>query len=261
MRTSSLLLAAVVSVALGAGAASAASIWVNSPQVTSYTPLATTGGFKYRISNGSFDFSLDRGTDTGGPAGSFISSNLGNQSFLNGAAYDFTVQHVAGQGIIVTMTRVGGGSTTLSWGTFTTPPPGTNAATLNGIAPTAAFNSIQLQSTASGGNRSATLSNLSFTSGTVPVADGSFTGSTTTNANTPQTQLVVANGNLALENWTLAGRITLTRAGTGAGLDETVKLRLAFVDAAVTIVPEPATAVLLSVGLLGLHAAGRPRRA
>jgi hypothetical protein len=95
----------------------------------------------------------------------------------------------------------------------------------------------------------------------VNVADGGFAGSTTTSGNTPQTQLVVANGNLALESWTLSGRVTITRNGTGAGLDETVKLRLAFVDAAVTIVPEPTTAGLLALGLLGLHVAGRPRRA
>jgi hypothetical protein len=257
MRPLRTLCAALASVALGAGAASGASVYVNSPLVTSYAPNATVGGFKYRISNGSFDLSLDSGTDTSGPAGSFLSADLGNHSFLNGAAYDFTVQHVAGEGFVVTMTRVGGGgSATLSWGTFTLPPGGTNAATLNGVAPGAAFNSIGLQSVA-GGNRTAVLSNLSFGSGTVSVADGSFAATTTTNANSPLTQLVVADDDLALSNWTLAGRITLSKVGVGN--DEAVKLRLTFVDAAVTIVPEPTTAALVSVGLLGLLAAGRPR--
>ena len=260
MRSLRFVLAAGVGVALGAGAASAASVYVNSPLVTSYAPIATVGGFKYRISNGNFDLSLDSGSDTSGPAGSFVSANLGNHSFLNGAAYDFTVQHVAGEGLIVTLTRVGGGGgATVSWGTFTTPPGGTNAATLNGVAPGTAFNSISLQSVASGGNRSATISNLTFTSGTVGLGDGSFAGSTTTNGNTPQTQLVVADGNLALESWTLAGRIVLSKVAVGG--DESVKLRLGFVDAAVTIVPEPTTAALVALGLLGLLVAGTPRRA
>lgn len=259
MRPLHALCAVLASVAFGAVSASAASVYVNSPLVTSYAPNATVGGMKYRISNGNFDLSLDRGTDTSGPAGSFISAGLGNHSFLNGAAYDFTVQHVAGEGFIVTMTRVGVGSgATLSWGTFTAPPGGTTAATLNGIAPGAAFNAIGIESVASAGNRSAVLSNLSFASGTVPVADGSFAGTTTTNGNSPQTQLVVADDDLSLSSWTLAGRITLSRVGVGG--DESVKLRLRFVDAAVTIVPEPATAALLAAGLLGLTAAGRPRR-
>jgi hypothetical protein len=259
MRPLHALCAVLASVAFGAVSASAASVYVNSPLVTSYAPNATVGGMKYRISNGNFDLSLDRGTDTSGPAGSFISAGLGNHSFLNGAAYDFTVQHVAGEGFIVTMTRVGVGSgATLSWGTFTAAPGGTNAATLNGIAPGAAFNAIGLQSVASAGNRSAVLSNLSFVSGAVDVADGSFAGTTTTNGNSPQTQLVVADDDLSLSSWTLAGRITLW--GFGGGGDESVKLRLSFVDAAVTIVPEPATAALLAAGLLGLTAAGRPPR-
>jgi hypothetical protein len=258
MRPLRTLCAALASVALGAGAASAASVYVNSPLVTSYAPNATVGGFKYRISNTSFDLSLDGGTDTSGPAGSFLSAGLGTHSFLNGAAYDFTVQHIAGEGFVVTMTRVGGGgSATLSWGTFTLPPAGASAATLNGVAPGATFNSIGLQSVASGGNRSAVLSNLTFTSGTVSVADGSFGATTTTNANSPQTQLVVADDDLALSNWTLAGRITLSKVGVGN--DEAVTLRLTFVDATVTIVPEPTTATLVAVGLLGLLVAGRPR--
>jgi len=259
MRSLRILLGALLaSAALGAGPASAASVYVNSPLVTSYVANATVAGFKYRISNGSFDLSLDRGTDTSGPAGSFVSANLGDHSFLNGSAYDFTLQHVAGEGFIVTMTRVGGGGgATLSWGTFTTPPGGTTAATLNGVAPGALFNSISLQSIASGGNRSAVISNLTFTSGTVAVADGSFAGSTTTNATSPATQLVVADSNLALSSWTLSGRITLSKQGTGG--DEGVKLRVGFVDATVTIIPEPTTAALVAVGLLGLVVAGRPR--
>jgi hypothetical protein len=254
----SALCVVLASVVLGAGAASAASVYVNSPLVTSYAPNATVGGFKYRISNGNFDLSLDSGTDTSGPAGSFLSAGLGNHSFLNGAAYDFTLQHVASEGFIVTMTRVGGGgSATLSWGTFTVAPGGTNAATLNGVAPGVAFNSIGLQAVASAGNRSAVLSNLTFTSGSVPVADGVFGATTTTNGNSPQTQLVVADDDLSLSSWTLGGRITLSKVGTGG--DESVKLRLTFVDAAVTIVPEPTTAALVAVGLLGLLVAGRPR--
>jgi hypothetical protein len=242
---------------LDAGAASAASIYVNSPLVTSYATNATVGGFKFRISNGSFDLSLDAGSDTSGGAGSFVSANLGNHSFLNGAAYDFALQHVAGEGLILTMTRVGGGSVTLSWGTFTTPPGGVNAPTLSGAAPGALFNSIDIGSVASGGNRSVALSNLTFTSGTVSTADGSFTAGTTTNASSPASQLVVADANLALSGWTLSGRITLTRQGLGG--DETVKLRVGFVDANVTIIPEPTTAALVAIGLLGLLVAGRPR--
>jgi hypothetical protein len=259
MRSLRLLFAVFASVGLGAGAASAASVYVNSPLVTSYAANATVGGFKFRISNGGFDLSLDAGADTGGGAGSFVSADLGNHSFLNGSAYDFTLQHVAGEGVILTVTRVGGGGgATLSWGTFTTPPGGTNAPTLSGLAPGALFNSIDLQTVASGGNRSATISNLSFTSGSVGTADGSFGSGTTTNATSPVSQLAVADANLALSSWTLSGRITLSRQGVGG--DETVKLRVAFVDATVTIVPEPTTAALVAVGLLGLLAAGQPRR-
>jgi hypothetical protein len=134
MRLPARILAAL-GASLFAAAASASNIYLNSPLVTSYTPSATVGGSKYRISNNNFDMSLDRGTDTGGPAGSFIQAGLGNHGFLNGIAYDFELGHVVGEGILFTMTRQGGASTTLSWGSFTTPPPGTNATTLNGIAP------------------------------------------------------------------------------------------------------------------------------
>jgi len=248
---------ALLASGLFAAAASATNVYVNSPLVTSYTASATVGGSKYRISNTNFDMTLDRGTDTGGPAGSFLQAGLGNHAFLNGIAYDFELGHVAGEGILFTMTRQGGASTTLSWGTFTTPPPGTNAATLNGIAPGAVFNSVQISSVATAGNRSADLSNLVFSSGALTLADGTFGSTLTTNAGSPATQLVVADVDLSQFDWSLSGTIVLTKQGTGG--DETVRMRLSLVDAVVTIIPEPGTASLFGLGLFGLAFVGRKR--
>lgn len=252
MRRALVPLAMLAGITLAAGSASSASLYVNSAQVTSYSPNATVGGIKFRISNGDFDVSLDAGDENG----SRISADLGNYSFLNGSAYDFTLQQVAGEGLILTLTpAAGGAATTLSWGTFTTPPGGANAPTLGGAVPGALFNAVEIQSLASGGNRTADLSNLTFTSGSVGTADGSFAATATTNASA--TQLAVADADLALSSWTLSGRIALSKPGAGG--DENVKLRIAFVDADVTIVPEPTTAALVAVGLLGLLVAGRPR--
>jgi hypothetical protein len=199
--------ALAASLLAAAAPAAAVSVYVNSALVTSYTASSTEGGFKYRMSNGNFDLSLDRGTDTSGPAGSFVQANLGNHSFLNGRTYDFQFQHVAGEGFILRMTDTspGGVTTVLSWGTFSTPPGGTNAATLNGIAPGAAFNSLSFSAEASSANRSVVLSNLAFSSGALSVADGAFTSGTTTNANSPGTQLLVADVDLAQFDWSSPG--------------------------------------------------------
>jgi hypothetical protein len=260
MRAPRLLGACLAASVLAAAApARAVSVYVNSALVTSYTANATVGGFKYRMSNGSFDLSLDSGADTGGPAGSFLQANLGSHSFLNGRSYDFQFQHVVGEGFVLRMTdsSPGGATTVLSWGTFSSLPGGTNAPTLNGVAPVAAFNSLSLSAVASAANRSVVLSNLAFSSGALSVADGSFGAGTTTSVSSPGTQLLVADVDLSQFSWTLSGRVTLNRVSTGG--DDTVRLRIGAVDATVTIVPEPAPAALASLGLLGLALYSRRR--
>lgn len=120
-------LISTVIVGLASTAANAGLVYVN-PTSMSGTVNSTEVGAKYRLSNSNWDMSLDNGAGTSSSS-NFLSAGLGNNNQLSGRTYSFTLTHTAGQGFVFTMLdTASNAATTLSWGTFASPPGGTTAA-------------------------------------------------------------------------------------------------------------------------------------
>ncbi|HBY61197.1 MAG TPA: hypothetical protein DEH78_15350 [Solibacterales bacterium] len=237
-------------------AAHGSMIYINSDLVSGYTAVSTVVGAKYRLSPTGFDETLGLTASGGNPA-SRININLGNLTFLSGRTYDLELQHLTGQGFIFRMTN-GAATNTLSWGTFTTTPPGTNAAQLRGTAPGAAFNALVFNARAIRNPSSMAFSGLTFTSPTLTTSTGAFlAGSVATPGTTTSTQLLVSPLNLATHNWTVRGRVTGVRGGNGG--DDDVWFTIEGQNANFTIAtpaPEPPSWYLMAggglIGLFGL---------
>lgn len=245
MRTT-VIVAAAVSLSV-ASSALAGRVWINSNQVQNFVETGSVGQAKYRLSQNNFDMSLDRGQGTN--PGQFQSLNLGNNNALSGRTFDFTLRHIAGEGLIFTMLNtVSRSSSTLAWGSFTTPPSGSVFTTIGGAEPAAtdnpdanrrSFNALILTATSTRNNSSMTFSNLAFTSG-LSLQDGALFGGA---ASTPGTgniaQRVVSDTNLASIDWTLTGSLTGSRDNSAGG-DETVKFTIAEKIASFRVVVIPA---------------------
>ncbi len=242
---------------LAAAPALADLVYIESPLVTVHGETGAVGGGKYRLSHANFDQSLDRGTGT--LPGNFISLNLGNNTALSARTYDFSFKHIADEGFIFSMTNTADNTTTtLSWGTFTVTPPGTNAALLNGFAPGDYFNALKVEARATRSGSSMSFSNLSFFAPALTIADGAFSSGTVTplvgGPGDPlgfNIQHLVADVNLALYDWELTGTIGGQRDAVASG-DEEVRFQVIAKVVDATIVPEPGTAALLLLGGLAL---------
>lgn len=121
-------LISTVIVGLASTAANAGLVYVNPTSMSAGTVNSTEVGAKYRLSNSNWDMSLDNGAGTSSSS-NFLSAGLGNNNQLSGRTYSFTLTHTAGQGFVFTMLdTASNAATTLSWGTFASPPGGTTAA-------------------------------------------------------------------------------------------------------------------------------------
>ncbi|MDX2114096.1 MAG: hypothetical protein SFZ24_00565 [Planctomycetota bacterium] len=256
----------------------AGNVWINSSKVSNYTETGSVGQAKFRLSHTNFDMTVDRGQGTN--AGQFIQANLGNNTALNNVTFNFTLQHIAGQGLIFTMvntkntvTNADDATSVLSWGSFVSPPAGTTAVAIGGenapgpSNPNAArqsFNTLRLDAQA---NRtqppgsSMAFSNLVFTSG-LTVADGSFySGSVVTPSGGPadanEVQYLVSDMNLGAFDWTLTGSLVGYR-DTLAGGDEQVRFVVGLKQSNFNIVPMPTPMAMAGAGLLAV--AGLTRR-
>ncbi len=266
------IVAATVAVAGLASSAMAGSVWINSSAVQNYTETGSVGQAKYRLSQGNFDMTIDRGQGTN--TGQFIQANLGNNSQLSNVAFEFTLQHIAGEGLVFTMKNTSTNTeTTLSWGTFTTTPAGTTAVLLGGEeAPgpsnpdsdRQSFNVLRLDAQANRTNNQGSgmsFSDMVFTSG-LSVADGALNdGSIVTPGGGPAApnvvQNIVSDMNLAAMDWTLTGTLSGYR-DSNAGGDESVKFTIGLKQADFTIIPLPTPVTMAGAGLLML--AGVRRR-
>ena len=224
------------------------------PPLDSLGPLGA--GFKYQVNNGNFDHQLYNGNGPGTTANQ-IATNLGNVNQLSGRTYNFTVQHIAGQGFIFQMVNpaTGGATTTLSWGTFETTPPGTTTTLLNGLAPPTSFNALDLIAQASLASSSFAFSNLVFTSPTLTSGGGTFAAGTVTPTTSGPgdplgfyTQRLVADVNLGAHNWTLSGTWLPTRSGGDGQVDLVNFIINARTVTLSTAIPEPSTGFLLFAG-------------
>lgn len=247
--------------------AHAVSYYINDPLYGN--PQNAQFGAKYRLSNNNFDMSLDAGGGTF--AGNFIQAGLGNNTLLNTLTWNFSLEHIAGEGYIFEMTRTdSGATTTLSWGSFTSTPPGTTAAVINGETPYTSnggnptyYNSLFIEAIcnerAAGVQEKLNVSGLAFSSSTLVNGGGSFFNvSLAVPPNQQAFQLVFAEDNLAGHSWLLTGTVS-GQANTAAGGDESVKLVIDGKTA--QLVPEPGTvAAGLGLGALALGTLIRRRR-
>ncbi len=248
-------LISTVIVGLASTAANAGLVYVNPTSMSAGTVNSTEVGAKYRLSNSNWDMSLDNGAGTSSSS-NFLSAGLGNNNQLSGRTYSFTLTHTAGQGFVFTMLdTASNAATTLSWGTFASPPGGTTAAALNGQTPNGSFNSLLLEAKAGGNNASMQFSNLAFTSATLLNGGGSWQNGTLTPSTSGPgqaagtwSQRLIADSDMSQHTWTLSGLLHGTRTGSSGG-DELTKITISGQD--VAVVPTPgAMALLLTAGLV-----------
>jgi hypothetical protein len=255
-----------------AGSALGGQVWLNSSKIQGITETGSVGQAKFRLSQTNFDMTIDRGQGTN--VGQFIAANLGTNGQLNNVAFNFVLQHIAGEGLVFSMTNTNTTATSkLSWGSFTTPPGGTTTVMLGGervagpANPNAArrsFNALRLDAQANRTNPPGSqmkFQNLVFNG--LPVADGALNnGMVTTPSGGPASanivQWVVSDTNLAAVNWTLTGTLTGYR-DTAVGGDEQVKFTIGEKQIDFTIIPLPA-GVALSLAGLGVVGLRRQRK-
>lgn len=251
-----LLLTFIAVASLLAGPATAASVFVNSPVAIPGTGTAVAG-FKLRASTTNWDLAISNqgGTPT---AADYVAANVTN-SFSGGGGENmkFTLQNIPGQGFVLTTVRTQGSgrsTTSVAWGTFTpTILPTALAASLNGLTPGAAFNTLALDAQSLFTGSSLRLKDLLFTAPGLTV-NGNFNEANLADSGVNTNgQFVVADTNLAGVAWTLSGSVTIQRPNTGGG-DEQVRFTITARQGGLisTPVPESATAMLCAAGLAGM---------
>jgi hypothetical protein len=232
--------------------ASAQQVHVNS---SDYRPVSDAGttvfGAKFKSDNTNWDFSLGNTGSTSNTA-NFIQAGIGNNAFIGARVFGFELEHRTGEGFIWNLTdKANNNTTTLSWGTFTTPPSGTNAATLNSIAPNRSFNALRIENRASGSGSQNIFSNLAFTS--AATFNGSFFNGTMTPSTagfnqigTPvdgfSVQWLVSDTDLSSYDWKFTGDIQLIGGNNEA-------LRMDIHGRSLQAVPEPGTMAALGLGI------------
>lgn len=238
----------------------AQSVYFNGVGLAPGASSTSVMGAKYRISNTNWDQSLCNKESTSTSA-DFLQAGLGNVASLTGVPFKFRLEHFAGQGFVFTLTNQLSLATNVqAWGTFTSPPAANQAAaTLNGIAPGAAYNHLKIEARAGiAVTSSVEWSNLMFSSSSLSVGGGSLVASGSIANNAPGVginsftgaymQHVVSNTNMALHNWELQGTVTLAKSITSS--DES--LRFQIVAGQTQPVPEPATLAVLGVASIAV---------
>ncbi len=252
--------------------AHAQSYWIESDQVINPSYSAAVFGARYKVDNNNWDMGVSDGQ--GAPS---LTANLGNKNTLNNTPFSFSLTHIAGQGLIWSLTNtITSATTTLAWGSGFNPvlPAGSqSASTVNGKSIGSSFNSLQVYARANKANSSVSLSQLRFTpAGNSPLEleDGSFITPTTINENSSLTQRLVANTNLAAQDWVLSGVVSIyNQSGTGesvalniygetANFTTNTSANQGAGNGALNVVPEPSSALLIS--LTGLSFLMRRRR-
>jgi hypothetical protein len=191
-----------------------------------------------------------------------VTATLGNVATTSGKVFDFVLEHRAGEGIIFSLDGPGSLDRTVSWGSFTTSPGGVNRASLNGLLPPSAFNSLVLSARATQAGSSFEFDDLGFSGAGLSLVDGGFlSGTVTPSTGDPLgfvNQRLYSSVNLADVDWTLTGRISGTKLLTGG--DETVRFNVGFQQVTAAVVPEPSTLAMAGIGSVALAGVGLHRR-
>ncbi|WP_439545416.1 PEPxxWA-CTERM sorting domain-containing protein [Sandarakinorhabdus sp.] len=283
-----------------AGPATATTVFINDPDVRITAIDTLVLGAKYRMSNTNFDLSLDAGGGTqnvpGGP--NFISTNLGNNASLNNVTFAFSLRHIAGQGIVFSMTNPSNVVRSLAWGSFTPAlptAPTVAAAQLLASAATGEtpgdllspgqlpMNTLHLEVTSlqrSGQNYTPviSLSDVAFAATGVTQQGSLITSQIVTpetNLTNPNfnevgpgwaSQWLVTNGNFWAFDWAVTGNVNMAYTGSPGSVDEFVKFGISGKQAAFTGinitggVPEPSSWAMLIAGFGLVGAVMRRRR-
>jgi hypothetical protein len=237
-------------------------------------PAVVSAKYKYDATN--WDMSLGNSGSTS-VASTFLQYNVGNAGTLSGKAFSFFFTNVPGSGILFELRD----STTRwieAWGSgfgaaLPSAGPGVNVQLVptlpnapGGFLPDRAFNTIQIAARANTAARTATITEMTFSSPTLSIGPGSSLVSPTVTSATVDpvrvgypapgapgtgqyTQWIVAPNaiNLADFAWTLSGTVTLSRSD-GTNPNEGLKLVLTGAPADVQTVPEPSTLAMAAIG-------------
>ena len=250
-----LLLASLTILGLSLGSANAATVFVNSSANTP-GPGASVAGFKLRASPTNWDLALSNqgGTPT---AADFVAANTANSFTGGGYTVQFTIENRPGQGFVLTTVRTQGSGTTLTriaWGTFSPAVIATTqAASLNGVVPGTAFDTLTLDAQSLLGGSSLRVRDLVFTAPGLTVTGDLNDADLAANGTTANSQYIVADTNLAAVPWTLTGEVRLRR-NNGGGNDEQVRFVVTAKQGALLAnpIPEPGVALLSAAALAGL---------
>jgi hypothetical protein len=252
-----------------------AEVYVNSPLITDFVSGTQVTSAQYALRNTQYDTRLTNGGSI--TASNIITAALGNVAFLNNKTYDFTLEFRNGtlgtnRGFVWTLSDGGSSVASLAWGDFSpalVPTPNVQASTINGVAPSGAFNSIiltQRANSTAGTGSYLTISDLAFSSSPSVTQNGSWINSTiTTPGGGPaapiENQRLVSTSDLSTFSWTLSGKVTGFKDQTGG--DETVSFGISVNNSTFNVVPEPATCILgmMAAGTLAFAARRRKRRA
>ncbi len=233
------------------------------PQAVSQGEIVASA--RLRASSNSWDVAISNGQSY--EARDAIRSNLERSFASPGREYDFTLEHIPGEGLVFSVTDTRTGRTTMhAWGTFSGSVPAYNAVpTLGGLAPGASFDALQIESRAMVARANTSFSNLDFSSPDLTVAGGSFYSASLTNSSVigtnprgSATQELLADVDLSDYAWTFAGHVSFQRQSGAEGADDisfTVNLRSASFPSPV---PEPA-GVLMLLAAAGSFAVRRRR--
>ena len=265
----------VVAVAALAGQAMAGNVLIN-PTAAQFLPgqtpsatATTAASAKMRFATNSWDMSLSPTTSTTTP-GAFLQRDLANANNTPAAltaAWNFTLNYVAGQGYTYSVTSVTfPNSGTLTWRSDAAQNVnGGTANTLAGEGPTRAFNFIRLHARAGNSPQAMSFSNLAFSSSLT--STGSFDSGAASSTSTRNSidgsggnffyyQDIVSDTNLATVNWSLSGTIQSNATTTaGEGIRFQVDMRNSSFQ--LNVIPLPTGAAM---GLAGLTVLGFRRR-
>jgi hypothetical protein len=214
----------------------------------------TVGNAKFRMSQANFDQSLGFGSGTN--TGTFRANDLGNNPYLMQSDYLLVLTYSPVDGFAFTMTRLDSDParvTSLSW---------SEANPINGVAPTASFNAIEIDARANLIGATMSFSGISFIG--IDLQRGSFANGTIASGVAPA-QWAVADIDLSKIPWTLSATVHASRTAVASG-DENVRFVMSMKQVDLPQgsggleAPEPSAMTAVALGSALMSIAGGRRR-
>jgi hypothetical protein len=256
----------------------ATDVYVNDPIITGILPVANTTvfGATYRVENGGGNGDQTLGLDEAGTAiaGPYLGRNLGNRTQLTTIEWNFELEHIIGQGLVFTLSRLNGSTLVehiIGWGTFAPALPGGSTVDptlpnpVGAFTPESPYNAINLSVSTTlqaSETNSVAIGGLIFSSPTLTLSAGSaFVGMFGSN-NTDAFQQILLDGDFAQHNWTVTGTVTIVKSNNGCPECAVFAITGSTVEAdfPAAAIPEPASFGYAAGGLLLLIIGSLGRR-